>query len=92
MTTATPTCPHPRCRQPRIWRDRDGFYCVDHGTFGEPTRAWDLPTETTQGAKKLMRIVMPCPEWTVEQLREWETWQPGDAIPDALAEQGELPV
>jgi hypothetical protein len=89
MTTATPTCP--KCGKPGM-QSYDEWTCLQHSTFSYPTRAWDLPTETTQGAKKLMRIVMPCPEWTVEQLREWETWQPGDAIPDALAEQGELPV
>lgn len=35
---ATITCPHPRCRQTYFPPDREGWFCVDHGTFTEPDR------------------------------------------------------
>lgn len=73
----------PRCHR-ILLRNHDVVECIGCGTISEPVRAWDSASdelERQDGKRKRRTVGSAIREWTEEERRVYESWQPGDPVP-----------
>lgn len=71
------TCP--RCNVPGL-RSGDEYFCLNHGTFYTPVRAWDAPSTVIEQEKRNRATVTPFLRWGEKDTEVWENWQEGDPV------------
>ena len=75
----------PRCTRPPL-RSHDELFCLIHGTFYEPKRAWDTPGRPLGiPGRQCVRYGTAGPElteWTPMERHVWKTWEEGDPVND----------
>lgn len=83
---AIPQCPRPGCGR-QTFRSHDEFFCMVHGTFATPVRAWDLPStreeQVAPGTQRRRHSYTPAgPRWTHEERHWWELEERGEPVPE----------